>query len=971
MANYSVDIEVALRGVEKLREFERILTRSVAELEKLERALKKVKQQNPYDVSGAKRVTEQDKLRNKIIKKQNELLSEQERILRRTRRDEARERLAVQVEARRNPPAQVRMRPIAGIAYPEGAGPGMGPNAQRNIDRARMQRYTNRVNAEKQLEEEVARIQRRFMIDANNLELGLIQKELEAEIEKIEAIGAARKKSFKEELDEFDAKLAARTKEKDLAEKTAKADAKRRKDAVSSAIIGGAFPLLFGQGIGASVGGAAGGGLGGLAGGQLGFGLSLVGTAVGSAFDNMTNAAKEAAKALRSPIANFQQLKDMSILASAAQERYVESLIKTGQFSKANAVIQEEITQKLGTSGVRDLRNLDVANSKFLRTLGELGLQLSGFVAGPLAGFLSAMNRGLGTFTAANRASAQGRSLLDRLPRDKQEEFLQRNFQLGNELGFAGPADRDRRRNALFAEFEKFATPVAPAQLTAEEQQRQKIYEGMTSELQMQAALSEKQLVIAKQNGAVGAATRAQAASALNDLEYELAKLGIKNQMLREGFDLERNQALHRQAALDHQARAAAIAEQQRQQEIADAQQRISLAAQESQLRVEAYGLNEQVTSLGVTQEKALENRLLALKAQHYFQRDALELEQQAVMLTDDYQNNQAQINRNHQLQLDNLTRQQNLEVAQVNRQRELLALSRMRADQERQLQFAQTEAGFQSQLAGAGISQFVGPFGGSAQAEQQMALDFALEVKNKQLEIKQISDQIRMADGEERKQLEERRQGLQNLLALYQEYQPQINAATLEQQRFNEALQFTQPVVDSVFQSLTSVVDGTKTAQQAFADFLRTIAQMLMQAATQMIATYIAIGVARMFAGMGGGSGGASSTPDISGFSAYNDSTGLTLANFGGGMASGGRVSGGTSYLVGEKGPELFTPGASGTITPNHAMGGVQVGSINITVENTGDQLSPAAQKQIANQVQGIVMSTLVNERRSGGLLR
>jgi hypothetical protein len=59
------------------------------------------------------------------------------------------------------------------------------------------------------------------------------------------------------------------------------------------------------------------------------------------------------------------------------------------------------------------------------------------------------------------------------------------------------------------------------------------------------------------------------------------------------------------------------------------------------------------------------------------------------------------------------------------------------------------------------------------------------------------------------------------------------------------------------------------------------------------------------------------------------------------------------------------------GQIQGNGALGGVQVGSINITVENTGEQLSPAAQKQIANQVQGIVMSTLVNERRSGGLLR
>lgn len=33
---------------------------------------------------------------------------------------------------------------------------------------------------------------------------------------------------------------------------------------------------------------------------------------------------------------------------------------------------------------------------------------------------------------------------------------------------------------------------------------------------------------------------------------------------------------------------------------------------------------------------------------------------------------------------------------------------------------------------------------------------------------------------------------------------------------------------------------------------------------------------------------------------------------------AAGGPVSGGTTYLVGEKGPELFTPGQSGAITPN-----------------------------------------------------
>jgi hypothetical protein len=56
---------------------------------------------------------------------------------------------------------------------------------------------------------------------------------------------------------------------------------------------------------------------------------------------------------------------------------------------------------------------------------------------------------------------------------------------------------------------------------------------------------------------------------------------------------------------------------------------------------------------------------------------------------------------------------------------------------------------------------------------------------------------------------------------------------------------------------------------------------------------------------------------------------------DFSGFRASGGPVMGGGSYIVGERGPELFTPGTSGTITPNHAMGG----STSITVNvNGGD---------------------------------
>ena len=150
---------------------------------------------------------------------------------------------------------------------------------------------------------------------------------------------------------------------------------------------------------------------------------------------------------------------------------------------------------------------------------------------------------------------------------------------------------------------------------------------------------------------------------------------------------------------------------------------------------------------------------------------------------------------------------------------------------------------------------------------------------------------------------------------------------------------QLGQTIATGVSDMLMAAVDQTKSLAEVASNMLRNLANQLLQVAvnTALFGLF----------------------PDSNLFK--------NLPRF----ADGGSISGGKPAIVGERGPELFVPGRSGSIVPNNAMGGVQVGSINITVENTGEQLSPAAQKQIANQVQGIVMSTLVNERRSGGVLR
>lgn len=46
-------------------------------------------------------------------------------------------------------------------------------------------------------------------------------------------------------------------------------------------------------------------------------------------------------------------------------------------------------------------------------------------------------------------------------------------------------------------------------------------------------------------------------------------------------------------------------------------------------------------------------------------------------------------------------------------------------------------------------------------------------------------------------------------------------------------------------------------------------------------------------------------------------------------GKAMGGSVMGGTPYMVGERGPELFVPGSNGSIVPNDRMGGTTIAPV------------------------------------------
>ena len=104
-------------------------------------------------------------------------------------------------------------------------------------------------------------------------------------------------------------------------------------------------------------------------------------------------------------------------------------------------------------------------------------------------------------------------------------------------------------------------------------------------------------------------------------------------------------------------------------------------------------------------------------------------------------------------------------------------------------------------------------------------------------------------------------------------------------------------------------------------------------------------------------------------------NNTGLGTFNPGNsfpGLATGGPAMANTPYIVGERGPELFMPGRSGTVIPNDALGGGST-SVVVNVDASGNsnvQGDQAQAKQLGVAVSAAVQAELVKQQRPGGLL-
>jgi len=85
---------------------------------------------------------------------------------------------------------------------------------------------------------------------------------------------------------------------------------------------------------------------------------------------------------------------------------------------------------------------------------------------------------------------------------------------------------------------------------------------------------------------------------------------------------------------------------------------------------------------------------------------------------------------------------------------------------------------------------------------------------------------------------------------------------------------------------------------------------------------------------------------------------------------ANGGPVKAGGSYVVGEQGPEVFSPSVSGMITPNHALGGSTNVVVNVDASGSSVEGDEQQSKELGRLISVAVQSELINQKRPGGIL-
>jgi hypothetical protein len=136
-----------------------------------------------------------------------------------------------------------------------------------------------------------------------------------------------------------------------------------------------------------------------------------------------------------------------------------------------------------------------------------------------------------------------------------------------------------------------------------------------------------------------------------------------------------------------------------------------------------------------------------------------------------------------------------------------------------------------------------------------------------------------------------------------------EINKLTKAQAEANAKLQMEKDLFDSISSNVagafSSAIDAAVTGTQNLGDALKGLGADLLATIGKMMMMY---GIAQALGALGGGAGNPEGILSF-------------LARGFGYRANGGPVTGGSPYVVGERGPELFVPGTGGSVVPSNDL--------------------------------------------------
>ena len=339
------------------------------------------------------------------------------------------------------------------------------------------------------------------------------------------------------------------------------------------------------------------------------------------------------------------------------------------------------------------------------------------------------------------------------------------------------------------------------------------------------------------------------------------------------------------------------------------------LQQQISQELLKQFDIKTKYMQINMSELEALDFQNTRLRERLQREENLLEFQRQQALATSKYAADAELINKLFDTRLVTLRGQTEAQIQQNAAIKEQLAIQEKITELKRQEELEGLERGLRRDIADV-KRRTASPFGGdeaeradllTKQTRRYEDVINGLTASIKEQDELQTSkdEKVREAATKEIAQLEQKIALNEILLPVLD----QVEQAELRQNQLMEKYGFiANEAATAMSSAVQSIVTGTGSVEQAFSDMFANIGKAFIDMATKMIAQALAMKALGILTSAFGG--GAS---DGDGGNIFTD-----ILSRGGLRANGGPVSANTPYVVGEKGPELFVPGASGSITNN-----------------------------------------------------